>query len=220
MSHKTFTIVFSCIVLLELICESIEHLNYFRYITKPAIVTSLIIYFLANNKHLNKNTRYIILGALLGSLIGDILLMFVHLSATFFITGLIAFLCAHSMYIIAFLKKRNLQIKPYKFMVLLIVYSGGLFYLLKDGLGNMLVPVVVYMAIILSMATTALLRKNSVSKSSFLFVFIGAICFLLSDSILAVNKFYNPFPLAGISIMLTYALAQYFIVLGIIKQTH
>jgi len=39
----------------------------------------------------------------------------------------------------------------------------------------------------------------------------------LSDSVLAINQFYQSFPLAGVIIMLTYGLAQLFIIEGAIK---
>jgi uncharacterized membrane protein YhhN len=40
---------------------------------------------------------------------------------------------------------------------------------------------------------------------------------LISDSILAINKFHQPILWSNISIMVTYAIAQYLIVLGILK---
>ena len=45
----------------------------------------------------------------------------------------------------------------------------------------------------------------------------GALLFVLSDSILAIHKFYMPFALAGTMIMLTYGCAQYLIVQGAVK---
>ena len=42
----------------------------------------------------------------------------------------------------------------------------------------------------------------------------GALLFVISDSVLAINKFYQPFEVAGVIIMLTYGLAQLFIVEG------
>ena len=45
---------------------------------------------------------------------------------------------------------------------------------------------------------------------------IGALLFLISDSVLAINKFYLSFEWSGIIIMLTYGLAQFFIALGAI----
>jgi uncharacterized membrane protein YhhN len=46
----------------------------------------------------------------------------------------------------------------------------------------------------------------------------GAVLFVLSDSLLAINKFYQPLAFAGTLIMLTYCAAQYFIVMGFIKR--
>jgi uncharacterized membrane protein YhhN len=43
---------------------------------------------------------------------------------------------------------------------------------------------------------------------------VGALLFVISDSTLAINKFYKPFEMAGVIIMLTYGAAQFFIVKG------
>ena len=45
----------------------------------------------------------------------------------------------------------------------------------------------------------------------------GAMLFIISDSLLAINKFYYPFQMAGIFVMVTYGLAQYFITYGAIR---
>ena len=82
-----------------------------------------------------------------------------------------------------------------------------------------MIPVILYMVVILTMATMAFLRQGSVNNLSFNLVVIGAILFLISDSLLALNKFHSPFSFADISIIFTYGLAQLFIVLGIKKQS-
>ena len=81
----------------------------------------------------------------------------------------------------------------------------------------MLIPVIVYMLAILSMSTSAFLRKDKVNILSYGLVFLGAIFFMISDSILALNKFHQPIPWSNISIMVTYAMAQYLIVIGVLK---
>jgi len=43
------------------------------------------------------------------------------------------------------------------------------------------------------------------------------VLFVISDSVLAINKFYQPFEAANVIIMLTYGLAQLFIVTGAIR---
>lgn len=217
-TEKSFTLIFALIVLLELICGSTDSLSQLHYVTKPLVLVSLIIFFLKHNEHLGPKTKTVMLLALLFSLLGDILLMFVENSSNFFIGGLVTFLLAHVMYILVFLKKRNQKKVSIPITFVLIIYASGLFYVLKDSLGEMFIPVIAYILVILSMVISASLRKNSVSKASYNLVFIGALFFMVSDSVLAVNKFYNLIPLSNILIMLTYAIAQYLIVIGVMKE--
>lgn len=216
---KIFTIVFAVITLGELISSNYNGYEYLHYYFKPAIVTSLMLFFWSQSKKIKKGLRMLFTFALVFSLIGDILLMFVDRSTNFFLCGLVSFLIAHLIYVLGFGKQRNKTVKPLGFIVFLLIYAAGLFYLLLDGLKEMLIPVVIYMLVILSMATMAYLRKGMVSNRSYYLVLIGAILFLVSDSILALNKFYEPQLYSSISIMLTYALAQYFIVIGILKES-
>ena len=216
--RTTFSVIYFIIVIDAIVCNSIESLSPIYFYFKPAILTSLIIYFYFQSAHLNKKIKNITLLALLFSLLGDILLMFVNKSPNFFIGGLVSFLLAHLMYIFVFLKSRNKTAAFFPIIVLLLIYASGIFYFLKDGLGEMLIPVIAYMIVILFMLAVAFLRKRSKTTNSYNLVFAGAVFFIVSDSLLALNKFYQPLPFSSISIMLTYALAQYLIVLGILKQ--
>lgn len=217
-TETKFTILFVVLVIAELISGSIESFSAWRYVTKPSLLVALILYFYFNSAELNPKTKILTLIALIFSLAGDVLLMFDDQLPVFFIAGLVAFLLAHVFYIVIFWSERNSKINPFGFIVILAMYTIGLFYLLITNLGDLLIPVVFYVIVILMMAVTAFLRQKKVSKISFIFVFLGAILFVISDSILAVNKFYLPIRFSNISIMLTYALAQYFIVLGLLKQ--
>jgi uncharacterized membrane protein YhhN len=216
-TEKQFSILFFIIVLLELLTGSAESLKTVHYLAKPAIVISLIFLFIKTSKPLTKPIKNLTILALAFSLLGDVLLMFVDKSPHFFTMGLVAFLIAHIMYILLFLKHRNKDCSPYGFIILLLTYGASLFYFLKEDLGAMLIPVLIYTIAILSMATSAYLRKDKVNVLSYGFVFLGAISFLISDSILAINKFYQPLLWSNYSIMITYALAQYLIVIGILK---
>ena len=62
-----------------------------------------------------------------------------------------------------------------------------------------------------------ILRKENKENQTYKLVFIGALLFLISDSLLSLNLFYKPILLANVSIMLTYGFAQFLIVLGILK---
>jgi len=217
-TEKTFSIVFILVVIIHLLFSDSSNPNLIHYITKPLILISLILFFINNSTHLPFRIRQLTTLALAFSLLGDILLMFVNSSSSFFIAGLVSFLIAHIFYIIVFNKTRNQNKKPTIILAILTIYALGIFYFLSNSLGDMLIPVILYMTIILTMATMAFLRQGSVNNISYKFVVAGAILFLISDSLLAINKFYTPFSFADISIIFTYSLAQLFIVFGIKKQ--
>ncbi|EZH71601.1 hypothetical protein ATO12_06460 [Aquimarina atlantica] len=225
MSKKTrnqgivvFVIVYIIIVICDLICSSNEAYSDLRNITKPSILGSLITFFLVHRKGLGISIFGLMILALLFSLAGDILLLFVAQSQLFFIAGLVMFLLAHVMYILVFLKKHNKHKKNRIFLILTVAYGVGLFYLLYPWLGDMLIPVIVYMIVILLMSNASYLREKRVSQMSFFMVFIGSLFFMISDSILAFNMFYQPLLMSNVWIMTTYATAQLLIVCGVLRQ--
>ncbi|MBP93066.1 MAG: lysoplasmalogenase [Flavobacteriaceae bacterium] len=215
-SEKLFIILF-CLILVAEVFTGI-YFPFVHYFVKPALLLSLIIFYFNRNLTIPNKIKQLTLSALVFSLLGDILLMFVDQSEHFFTLGLVAFLTAHVFYILVFLKRRNANKKPTFFSIILLLYGVLLFYLLKNNLGNLLLPVIIYMLVILTMAPTAYLRKGTVPNSSYKLVFIGAILFMVSDSLLALNKFYEPLPYSNFSIMFTYAFAQLCIVFGLLKE--
>lgn len=215
---QRFIVLYFFLLTLHIVMEYTPGI--WHYLTKPAILFSLLVFFIKNSSHLGKRTRSAMVCALLFSLLGDILLMFVKKSPLFFTGGLAAFLIAHILFIVVFLKKKSLKHPYYMFMALLGGYALGLFYLIKTNLGDMMAPVVLYIIVILAMALSAFLRRKNTTRLSYTLVLLGAVFFLISDSILALNKFYKPLFYPQVSIMLTYGLAQFFITLGILKQDH
>ncbi len=191
-----------------------------RDFSKPLILLSLLVYFGINGRHLKRSTYMLMLSALFFSWMGDILLKYEAVSSSFFIYGLLAFLTAHVLYSLLFLKKWNKKASKYFWLVLLLLalYGIVLFMLLKEGLGSLMVPVFVYVLAILFMAVAAFRRKGSVNTDSFKLVFWGALFFIASDSILAVNKFLGSVPYVHILVMGTYATAQFLITKGVLLQ--
>ncbi len=218
-SASVFRWFFFVIVILDILVGNIGDSKY-RLVTKPLILLSLLVYFSINAKHLSKSSYYLMLAALSLSLMGDIFLLFDNRSNQFFILGLVSFLLAHLTYGAIFLKRRNKKLPIYIYGVLMILIAIGmaLFFYLKDDLKALTYPVVIYVLGILFMAGTALIRIGKVPSSSFLWVFIGALFFVASDSILAINMFKFDVPWAHVWIMGTYATAQYLITEGILRQ--
>lgn len=193
-------------------------------ITKPLIVLTLLIYFLLSVKE-RSTLFYLTIAALLLSWLGDVFLMYESDNAMFFILGLASFLLAHVTYVFSYRKAKNdtaenplLSSQKLRHGSTLVLAGLALIYILEPGLGDMKIPVIIYASVIVVMAITALLRYGYTSIQSFSYVFGGAVMFMVSDSLLAINKFLEPFSYAGFWIMLTYCLAQFLIVRGIINH--
>lgn len=222
-----FAILYILDGILNILAENRAN-NILLYSTKILLMPLLAIYFFQQIKNI-KQYRSIYF-ALFFSWIGDILLMFPRNESNpstvklLFVFGLVAFLIAHLNYIIHFVKevkdknKATVIIeKPYLILPF-VVYGFLMLYFLFPGLGTMKLPVIIYTLIILLMAMAAFNRKNIVQTTSFEFVFIGAVLFVISDSCIAINVFYKPFNFARFVIMSTYIVAQFLIIFGILKS--
>ncbi len=86
-------------------------------------------------------------------------------------------------------------------------------------LGDLQIPVIVYALVLMAMVVSAIYRLGRTSFASFSLVLFGAFLFMVSDSLLAINKFLDKVPLGGFWIMLTYIGAQFLIVSGLMKHS-
>ncbi|KLR57760.1 lysoplasmalogenase family protein [Diaphorobacter sp. J5-51] len=157
---------------------------------------------------------WLLLGALLGSLAGDVFLM---LSEHLFIPGLVSFLLAHLCYIALF--KQGVGWFGHRGALggTLALGIGMYAFLWQGGLPAALrVPVAVYVVVIALMAAQAWGRHAALRERSSLAVALGACCFMLSDSLLATNRFVQPLPLSQLWVLATYYAAQVLIVSGMV----
>ena len=168
------------------------------------------------------DTKKWLLSALLFSWIGDCILMFSYKGELYFIFGLVAFLVAHILFIVLFTQQTLVSIsfkKPLFWVgfICATIYLISILSLLLPSLGNFKFPVIGYALTITIMLKTALKGSFDWEGNSKYTVLIGATFFVISDSILAMNKFHAPIPLATFWIMLTYLIAQFCITYGILK---
>lgn len=174
---------------------------------KPFILLSLIILYVISVSVRNK--MYIL--ALIFSFLGDVFLMFE--GALFFIFGLVSFLIAHLFFIkivIQRLQKSSFFAIIFSLIPFLLLLSSLILFL-KNYLNELLIPVIIYGFTISTFGVVSLLDFiNSKSKKSLLML-TGAVFFIISDSILAINKFYHSSVVFNVIIMVTYIVAQYLI---------
>lgn len=180
------------------------------YFVKPLTILLIILLAWIPKYPVSHAYKYLIIAGLICSLIGDVFLM---LPSDRFVHGLICFLIAHLFYAAAFLFEGNRAVSLWAALPL-VVYGGIMLSCLWRGLGKMKAPVMVYMLALLLMAWIASSRYLVTGQSGSLLAAVGAILFVASDSILAVDKFRNGFRIAQLLILTTYFVAQCLIALS------
>ena len=186
-----------------------------KFVFKPLIMLSLLLYYIKSVQRKSK----LFIGAVLFSFLGDVLLLYD--TELFFMLGLVAFLIAHILFIsmvVSMLKKSSVTQKVTAVIPFLATYFG-LLYLLKDSLGELLIPVVIY-GLVISIFGVISLLNHLVSKSkASQYLIFGAIFFVVSDSLLAINKFYESQEYYPVIVIVTYMVAQYLICISVIENS-
>ena len=213
---KSFWLILFLAVLAANLADRQFNNGQLEYYFKPLLVAVLAVYFISQtNTIVNRLKKWILL-ALLFAWAGDVLLMFEPKDKIFFLLGLSSFLLAHIFYIVFFHFVRigeKIKGNPW-LLVAVVVYYAALITLLSPYLFDMKIPVLVYGIVISFMFMLAMHMLFIKNKAAGKWMMFGALLFVISDSVLAINKFYQSFEIAGIIIMLTYGLAQLCIVRG------
>jgi hypothetical protein len=164
--------------------------------------------------------KYLILIGLFGSFLGDAFL----LSDAYFIPGMIAFMTTHIFNIIFFHSIQPETGKSKTKLIISILLLGAfcafVYSFLKEAMGALIYPILVYM-ILISTSAIYTVRTSLNSKATLiaeLFWTPGMLFFIASDAVLAFNKFYwstqSPIDNIGLVTMATYGIAQLLLVKG------
>jgi uncharacterized membrane protein YhhN len=163
-----------------------------------------------------RDSDNLILGmALAFSCVGDVLL---DLDPDrLFVRGLQVFLFAHFIYILLFVRNWPRPLRPNGWQLALVaavlIYSLLLAQWLGPSLGGVAWHVMLYVCAITVMVVTAILAGFSKP-----WIGVGAILFLISDSIIAVDRFKSPVAMRDYLVWGTYYLAQYGIAIGFLRE--
>lgn len=154
--------------------------------------------------------RFIATGLLFGSA-GDVLL-----EVDLFELGLGAFLFGQVLYTAAFLGDST-KLKPLP-AIIFYGYGLALVWALADGTGDMLIPVALYAVAITTMLWRAVARIGFVPRVTGLTAAYGAGLFVVSDSLIAVNRFGSEIPGDRWLVMTTYWVAQALIAYSALRR--
>ena len=162
--------------------------------------------------------RRAILAGLGLSLLGDVALLWPQQG---FLPGLVAFLLAHLAYLWAFTRGQRLAAKPLPFAAYALVAAGVLTWLWPGVPAGLRLPVLAYVLALAVMAAQAgsawLAQRDGPAGPARLagLAAAGGALFMLSDALLAVNRFHSPLPLAGLWILASYWAVQGLIALSL-----
>lgn len=178
-----------------------------QYVFKP--LTMLLIIstaFLNSSSPMNFYQQAILIG-LIFSTVGDVFLIN---DERFFVPGLISFLLGHLCYIAAFWTTPNLPTG-----IFYLIYVAFFLIILWKHLAKLKIPVIVYAVMLAVMSWMALSRYFELSNGKTSAAFLGSIAFIISDSLLAYNKFRKPVSFSPLLILGTYFLAQWLIAFSV-----
>jgi uncharacterized membrane protein YhhN len=179
-------------------------------IFKPLATVLILGIAFANWRHSRASYSYslwIAIG-LLFSFVGDIFLLWPSL---YFIHGLAAFLLTHIAYLIAFTRDARFPARVWIWILYLAIAATLYAFLYPNLPVPLKLPVALYATLLSSMAAQAMGRFLAVKTKAGQSAAIGAVFFMLSDFLLAFNRFHTLILLAPILILILYYLGQWLI---------
>ncbi|MDR6441331.1 putative membrane protein YhhN [Chryseobacterium bernardetii] len=199
---KLLLVLLAIVFTFDLVFIAMDHSSW-RFFTKPLLLPIIIwFYFTYSQQNVFRINQWFLSGLIL-SFLGDVFLLF----EWGFMPGLGSFLLAHICYIVYFfkIKKKN----AWSWLPFVFLYLGSFLYYIYPYLNDMKIPVVIYGI------TIAAMLYFSISTYSSLLI-LGAILFVISDSVLAINMFVQHSTEKELVVMITYVLAQLMLVSGVV----
>jgi uncharacterized membrane protein YhhN len=179
------------------------------FVFKPLTNVLVIAYAWPRGTVASRQQRFVRIGLVL-SLVGDVFLLWPKEG---FLPGLVSFLLAHLAYIAAFCVPVRLAARPLVFVAYGVVAALILSQLWPGVPGGLRAPVLGYVVCLATMAAQAAVwwrtAAGSADERYARVAAIGGLLFMVSDSLLATNKFALPLPFASLWILATYWAAQW-----------
>ncbi|MDF0714965.1 lysoplasmalogenase [Muricauda sp. 334s03] len=203
-SKKTGLIINVLIAISAVLAMTMEFFGHRTvYMVFKPLTTILVIslLFIIPQKQHTK-FKSIMISALLFCLMGDILLLF----SAYFVFGLAAFLVAHILFVIGFIQLKGFNGSWAAFIILYGI-GTALFFWLRPGLGQFMIPVAAYVVVICFMAWQGIGLFLKEKRTEFLWIAIAVLLFMFSDTMIAISKFKSDFDYSSIIILGTYWLS-------------
>ena len=195
-----------------IVCQQVWPALFWPYALLKPLTTALVIVLAAGRGQPGDARRRAVLAGLGLSLCGDVALLWPQQG---FLPGLVAFLAAHLAYLVAFTRGVRLGASPIAFAGYALL-AGSVLAVLWPGVpAGLRVPVAAYVLCLAAMAAQTAsawrLARGTPAAGWLWRAALGGLLFLVSDALLAFNRFHTPLPLAGVWILASYWAAQWLI---------
>ncbi len=178
------------------------------YVFMPLTTVLILLLAVTAPRSFGPRYQWSVVAGLLFSLAGDVCLM---LPKDLFLAGLLAFLIAHVCYLVAFTADCRFASRLVPFavwgsigLVVLVVLWARIPFALR-------LPVVLYAGVLLTMAAQAASRAVELRAVPATAAAMGASLFVVSDTLLAINRFGWDLPASRLLVLGTYFTAQWLI---------
>jgi uncharacterized membrane protein YhhN len=206
------TAIFACAVAAAASTLALDDYRWVHYLCKPAATLLILLFVTLSGNAPNMRFRRAILAGLFFSACGDTFLMLpADVLVQGFTFGLASFLLAHLCYLWAFTSDTRWFGKPVALVGFLVVGIVNLTILWPGIPPELQVPVVIYVGFLIMMTAQAVSRFLSLKTAGSGFAAFGGILFLLSDTLIAYDKFHHHLIAAQVCILVTYYAATWLI---------
>ncbi len=189
-------------------------LPWLAFVFKPLATVLVIAYAWRRGAGTPAMRTWLRAGLVLG-LLGDIALLWPQQG---FVPGLGAFLLGHLCYLRAFTRDASLAARPLAFAAYAVAAGGVLAFLWPDVPGELKAPVGVYVLCLSAMAAQAASRALQLRQRAAGIAAAGAGLFVVSDALIAIDRFHAPLPAATALILSTYWVAQWCIATALARS--
>lgn len=196
-------VLIACSALSAIACEG-EHRRRAFYVLKP-LTTLLILALLWLQPGADDDYRLRMSLAMLACVAGDIALT--GHSDRAFVLGLGSFLIGHLIFVAAFLRGVPGYGLP-AWSALALPYAGAGIAVLWPRVGALRAPVLVYVGVLVAMWLAAAMRVQALGGNGATLALTGASVFIVSDSLLAWQRFVGPYRGADAAVLSSYWLAM------------
>ena len=211
---KLYIVLFFLIATLDVLGIIIDE-KMLRLIFKPLIIPALALVYIVYTT----GVKRLYLAALFFSFLGDVVLL--KSGTNYFMLGLGSFLLAQMIFVVIVkgqinsYQGKDVLLAGVPFTLIFVV----IILLIYKSLGDLLLPVLIYGITLCTFGILSFYNYLEKRTNTAVLILLGDFFFIISDGMLAIEKFQLQNRELAIGVMLTYIVAQYLICRHMIKRS-